>query len=407
MNKNAFLPGSLWLCCQLAYSSLALATETDSFQPYVNEKIFYDSNLLLLPNKNDRPFSWPGSQRADVVNQLTAGAKFESSFKRQKFHADLSVRDNRYANNQPLNYIGTDDKLSWDWRLGKHFYGQLAYGYQQYMDSFSYYQTILNNIISANNAVFDVKYTWHPRWTLKGGVDFLDTSNSNEQRLTFNRQNTKTVMSLNYLISTNYTQAIEYSYTNVDYINRPPNYRSDRDNQYAIESIGVKSFWYLCPKKLHLITELNETMLKNAHFSNRDFSSPTGKLTLTWDVSSKVQWVLIGWRDVLSSQSSYGSYVITEGISPSLEWRPRAKLTFKARYAYRTDNYSGPSSADVVRNSSNIRLDTVTTTQAEVIYKPHSDIELGLTLKAETRDSSLSVWSYTDYISAVSAKLTF
>ncbi|QWF71689.1 hypothetical protein KEF85_04215 [Methylomonas paludis] len=407
MNKYIPLTGGLLFCLQLTNPGLAVAGERDYFQPYIYEKSYFDSNLLLLPDKNNRAYTWSGASRSDIVNQLTLGTKLDYAYKRQKIHADFSVRDNRYANNQPLNYLGTDDKLSMEWRAGKHLYGEMGYGYQQVLDSFIYYQTPLKNIITFNNAYFDAKYTWHPRWTLKGGMEFMDSANSNEQRVSFDRQIAKTVISLNYLIGTNYTQTIEYTSSYVNNVNRRPNYVTEAENKYTIDTIGIRSFWYLSPKKLHLITEISEAQLKNSHFSVRDFSDTIGRLTFKWDVNAKVHWSFMIWKNVYPSQGSYGSYVVSEGISPSLEWNAQNKLTFKAKYLNRHDNYTGPSFVQQTIGTASTRTDNVTQLQTEAIYAPNKNVEIGLTLTAENRHSSISDWSYTDYISAVNAKFTF
>jgi hypothetical protein len=399
--------------CGLVFLTLAscvLKAEdiSDDFKPYVNEKISYDNNLFLLPNNNSRlvgSFN-PNAKRYDVINQVSAGLDYSYAVLQQKLNLQLNVNNNTYAYNSDLNYIGTTDSASWNWQIGKYLTGDIGYGYSRYLDIFTNLQTPIKNFVTGQAPFAKVIFAFDPSWNLIGDVNQLDTSNSNSIRTPYNRQMTTGQIGINYLTPANHSIGLKYVYSDVLFVNRAPDYISELDNHYSIQSYGTKVKW-IFTSKLLLNLDLDYSLLQNSHFSNRDFQGPTWNIRLNWEMSPKLLWEVSTFRNFYPSQSSYGSYLISQGVTLQPNWKAFEKLNFKSKLSYRTDDYMGPSvgSASVTGPSS--RSDTVASILTEAVYSPIEKADVSLSFTVDSRHSSIQLWTYTDYITSLNGRLRF
>lgn len=384
--------------------ALSSADGDDTLQPFVAETVSYDDNLFRLTDKADPERFLPaGSSKTDVINQLSVGGKIHYALSRQTFLIDLRVDDNRFLNNEDLNNISTKDLATWKWVLGSQLSGNLGYGYERSLGSFAYNQTFRKDIISENEAFFDLNYAWHPRWKLTAGARWHESTHSNKARALLDRESATGQIGLNYVTPSNNSIGVEYKFTAVDLPNRQPSPIELIDNRYQVQTISAILAWNFT-ERMRLDGKFGYTSLQNDQFDERDFGGETWRLNLAWAPTAKTQLTLAGWRELQPSQLVFASYVVSKGVSLTPAWSPTAKLTVEAKLSYDDRAYAGdpglfPGLA--------ARHDELLSGQLAVIYAALRNTEINLAYVAEQRDSTQKFWSYSDNSVFASAKLKF
>ncbi|HUL13831.1 MAG TPA: XrtB/PEP-CTERM-associated polysaccharide biosynthesis outer membrane protein EpsL [Methylococcaceae bacterium] len=392
--------------CLLLWSAAChpAADPTDTFQPFVSETAVYDDNLFRLPGNVDPGAVLPaGTSKSDVINQLSAGGTINYALSRQKFVVDLRVDDNRFVHNEDLNNVSTNDRATWYWELGRQLSGDGGYGYKRSLAPFTYNRTFSKDIITENNAFFDLDYAWHPRWKMTTGARWLESTHSNEVRAILNRQSATGLIGLNYTTPSNNSTGIEYKFADVDLPNRPLNPAFRIDNHYQVQTVSAVLAWNVT-EKTRLDGRFGYTSLENRQFTDRDFSGETWHLTLGWAPTVKTQFSLDGWRELEPSQLVNATYVVSEGVSFSPMWSATAKLAVEAKIAYETRDYTGDPGLGARGGQ---RHDKVLSGQVAVVYTPIRNAEVSLAYLAEERDSTSPFANYTDNSLFASAKLKF
>ena len=380
------------------------ADPTDTVQPFVSESAIYDDNVFRLSSKLDPNAVLPkGSSKSDVMNQLSVGSKINYAFGRQKLLLDLRVDDNRFARNHDLNNTSTNDRAAWYWQLGRQLSGDAGYGYKRSLAPFTYNRTFAKDIITENNAFFDVDYAWHPRWKTTAGARWLESTHSNKVRSVLNRQSATGLIGLNYLTPSNNSVGLEYRFADVDLPNRQPIPTTLIDNHYQVQTVSATLAWAFT-EKIRFDGQFWYTSLHNRRFADRDFSGETWNLTVAWTPTAKTQVSLAGWRELQPSQVIDASYVVAEGVSLSPVWSATAKLTVEGRIAYETRDYRGDPGLITGRAE---RQDDVLSGQFVLVYTPIHNVELNLAYLAERRNSTRLFVDYTDNSVFASAKLQF
>jgi exopolysaccharide biosynthesis operon protein EpsL len=366
----------------------------DTFQPFVSDHLTYDDNLFRLANQVDPDkVLQPGMSKSDIINQLSAGTRIDYRVSRQRLLIDLRVDDNRFVNNQGLNNVSTSDRATWKWKIGKNWSWDMGYGYKRSLASFAYTQFFLKDMLSEHNAFANLEYTWHPRWKINTGLRWLDSTHSNELRSFLDLQSITGLIGLTYATPANNSVGLEYRYTDADLPNRKLTDFALVDNHYRSQNASAVMAWRLTGKT-QLEGRFGYTTLENRHFTARDFSGPTWRVSLNWSATAKTQLNLSTWRDLQPSQTVDASYMVAQGVGLFPSWRVTEKLSLSGRISYESVDFEGdPGLASGVLG---VRRDKVLTGRLGLNYTPLKHIELGLAYQAERRTSSRQLADFDD-----------
>jgi hypothetical protein len=285
----------------------------------------------------------------------------------------------------------------------------LGYNYKHFLDTtaYAYIQEPIKNITSASNVFGKANYALHPRWKISLGANWSENTNSNKARKIYDNQVATGRIGFSYLTPSGNSTGMEYAYTNVDYINRTLDPVAEFDSRYSINTVNALLDWKYSVKT-RLEGAFGYTILRNGHFSERDFNGETWRINLTWAATASTQLTLAGWRDLWPSQTAYGNYVVTEGVGLLPSWSPTEKLTVKGNISYQTNDYAGVPKRVVTQISSpNSRKDTQYIAQITSSYSPRRNIELNLSFMANKRDSTIPSASYLDFTVFASAMISF
>lgn len=364
------------------------------FRPFASDNLTYDDNLFRLANQvNPNNVLKPGMSKSDIINQLSAGTRIDYRISRQRLLIDLRVDDNRFANNQDLNNVSTNDRATWKWQLGKNWSWDMGYGYKRSLASFAYTQFFLKDMVSEQNAFADLEYTWHPRWKLATGMRWLDSRHSNDLRSFLDLQSVTGLIGLTYTTPAGNSAGLEYRYSDVDLPNRRLAPTSLVDNHYSTQNASAVMTWRLTGKT-QLDGRFGFTSLENRHYTTRDFNGPTWRVSLNWSATAKTEVNLSTWRDLQPSQTVDASYMVDQGVGLFPTWHITEKLSLAGRISYEHLDFEGD--PGLAPGGFGHRQDKLLTGRIGLTYNPWRNIELGLAYQAERRSSTRRLADFDD-----------
>lgn len=399
--RYGYLAGSL----TLAAAVQAEVDKTETFEPYIADHLSYDDNLFRLANGVDQSeVLKPGMSKSDIVNQFTIGTRIVYPLSRQRLMIDLRLDDNRFASNTDLNNLSTADRVAWKWTLGRQLSGDLGYGYKHSLASFAYTQFFLKDMISEHDGFFDLEYHWHPRWKLKTGARWQDSTHSNGLRSFLDQQTATGLIGLTYSTPAANSAGLEYRYSGVYLPNRNLTPAMLIDNHYRVQTFGAVLGWKFTGKT-RIDARVGYSSLENRRYTQRDFSGPTGRVSLEWAATAKTRLNLSGWRDLQPSQTLDASYMVAQGVSLSPAWDITAKLSLMGRVSYEKLDFEGD--PGLAAGAFGPRRDTLWTARVGLNYRLLRKLELGLAYQAERRTSTRRLADFDDNSVFASARLEF
>ena len=359
---------------------LAIADPSDIFQPFISNTITYDDNLFRQSSPPNST-ALKGLIRDDFSNQATASVAINYALGRQKLMLDLSVSDIRFANNQFLDNISSNDRATWQWQFGKSLSGEISYSYTRAMGGFTNTNFYGLNMISSSNVDANLNYAWHPRWKIRAGLSWLNYLNSASQRANYDQQIVTALAGVDYKTPSNNSLYIEYSYNDGKYPNQQLVNSTAVDNKYQQHIFNSFLTWKPT-EKTSFKGNLGYNIRLYPDYSQRNYSGATYNLTLNWTPTAKMMFSLSVWRQLNSWTDVTASYVLNDGFSVSPSWQATPKLGLSAKFSRQTLNYTG----DQITPGPT-RQDTVLNCSVSLAYKPSSNAEITIGYTAGKRDT--------------------
>lgn len=395
----------LFFVVPISNRALAAADPGDHLQVFAMNTMAYDDNLFRLSDlPNADQVLGLGMTRSDFINQLSAGAKFNFPWSRQQFIADVRVDDNRYANNDFLNNVSTNDKVTWKWQLGSQWFGNLGYQYIQALASFAYTRPIVRDMVSDHNAFFDIGYTWHPRWKAQAGFRWQDATHSNPLRSFVDQETGTGLFGVTYTTPANNSLGLDYRFTSVFLPNRELSPVKLIDNHFQVNTGAAAFVWHIT-SKTELDGRFGYSSLANRTYTQRDFDGPTWRISLHWAATAKTRVSLETWRDLQPSQIIDASYMVAEGAGLSSVWNVTSKLRVNAKVSFENLTFEG--NPGVLGGNEALRVDDLWLGRVGVAYLPIRNLELGLSYQGEQRDSNRHINDFIDNSIFGSVRLSF
>ncbi|MFZ4702092.1 MAG: outer membrane beta-barrel protein [Candidatus Methylumidiphilus sp.] len=393
-----------------------MADLSDIFKPYVAETVTYDSNLFrfnssvghtyLKINKNPSTGQVETQEliKNDVMNQATVGSTVNYDLGRQKLVLDLTVSYNSFLNNSILNNVSSNDRVAWQWQLGRQFSGDVGYAYTRAMGGFTNTTFYNLDMINDNNVFTNLNYAWHPRWRVRTGFDFLDSQHSASARKDLDRRIYTGSIGVDYTTPSFNSTGLRYAYSDGNFPNRQiattstiPSTSGLVNNNYQQHNASTLLKWKIT-EKTSFSGDVGYTNREYPNNTPRNFSGLTYNLMLSWAPTSKTLLSVSGWRALSSWSDVTATYVLTDGFSISPTWQISPKLAVTGNFSHQTLQYdAGQGQAignfTLCNNTNNCsqRLDTVLSGTVKVAYTPASNVELSLGYLGATRSTNYTL----------------
>ena len=111
---------------QLMGPPFAVPSPGDTFKVSVGTNVLYDSNLFRVSELINPVTQLGVSSKSDIVFVSSATVGMRKYFGMQRIDAAVSFVDNRYDNNNFLNFFAINYNANWAWRLTPRFHGNVG-----------------------------------------------------------------------------------------------------------------------------------------------------------------------------------------------------------------------------------------------------------------------------------------
>jgi hypothetical protein len=374
---------------------------TDHFILSVGDSLTYDNNLYLLPRSVTDLSTLPGigssPDRKDYIDRINGGMDAEWLLgARQSFDVDLDADYNRYFRNQNLNYVGSNDRVAWNWGLGDALSGKIGVDYLRLLGGFANTDVFSRDIVNRTDYFGSLRYQLGPRWGIFAGLIGTEYTVSGVDA-TFNNSKSKGVdVGADFTFDVNRI-AFDYRYNdsragNAAVLNGvvfDPDFREDRARVLVRYALSEKT-----------IVDASAGYLKREYPSTAigSFEGEIWRVALQWQPTPKTQLLLGVWQQLSADLTSQTDYFRDRGVSLTPQWVASSKLTFTASVSHDDDNYIGSNPVGVipVATLTQARHDKITGESASMIYTPIRAIMVSVSASHTTRDSNVSQFHYND-----------
>lgn len=371
---------------------------------YVADHQSFDNNVFRLANGVDvQDTVGAGASRADHVNSPAAGLDGQWVLGRQIVNVQLQAADNRYADNTSLNNVSTNDRVAWNWGLGRALSGQLGADYTRALLSFANALVYSRNTYQQSEYFASGRYQVGPRWALYGG--FLQNIFNVEDAVTnYNDFRRKAVdMGAELATGSQDTLGLDYRYTDARYPNSivlenssfNPDYREDRVRLMVKRALTEKTS--IDVSAGYLRRNYGDSIIGS-------FSGPVWRAALGWQPTEKTQLVFATWRELQAYLTDATNYYRTTGASIAPTWVPSEKISVSLTVSRESLTFIG-SSGDVQNQLA--RRDTINSQAISLFYTPIRALTFDVSYRHEQRGSNQALRAYNDDLAVAGVKFVF
>lgn len=398
----------------LAAGALAPATDAvalwdDRLELFVSQTITHDDNVFRISGGLDPAAVLGSPSKADTYHTTSLGFNLDVPVSRQRVQARLARNITRYDRFTVLNLDnGRDGRAAWLWQAGNELSGELGYSDTLALASLANTRSGVlagtPNVLNTRRAFVNAAYRLTPRWRMRGETSRLKQSNG--------------------------VPALQANDVTIDGADVTVSYVTPSDNQLGF-NLGVEEGRFPKPQivagnlsdnayrqhRAAVVTDWKPTgssrlsaragWVSRSHeqLPQRDFDGATLYVAYDWRPTAKLSVNAVAQRDISPLDDVYSRFVLVKGVAlrPTLRMTEKASLAAALDYSER-EYRSDPGLAPGIAPS---RTDQVRAAAAALSYQPTRTITLQLTLRRETRASTVAFGDYTANIVSATARIGF
>jgi exopolysaccharide biosynthesis operon protein EpsL len=370
-------------------SGLAVADELDTLQFNAAINKVYDSNLFRRPN----------NEVSEQITRSTLGVKFDKTYSLQRLKLDFSLVDNKYHENDYLDFLAKNYDGAFLWSLTPSLTGTLSSSRIQSMNNFGDFRVTAQNIRTLTDNEFSMKYSPHNVWAIILGV----SQNKLENSATFNAISDFDAKGVDYGVSYDFASGAYLRFLahnrKGEFEKRQLSQATAFDNGYSENEYEIDLFFQetglnkFSGKFAYLEREYDNFKIRNydAYIGNLNYDYIwTGKLKSTFSLS----------RLIAPFETETTTYSITDAFRTQLLYDVSSKirLGLNLRYAERDFDGSG-------QFGTSGRLDKEHSYGAFATWNPTKYIGVSLNSNKSFRNSTLSNFDYDDTLTSLNLEL--
>ncbi|MGP1718120.1 MAG: XrtB/PEP-CTERM-associated polysaccharide biosynthesis outer membrane protein EpsL [Methylophilus sp.] len=377
----------LWCCCFFnVIPGLTFADELDTLQFIADVNKTYDNNL----------FRRSTNEVSDQATISTLGVRFNKAYALQRFMANVTYIDNKYQENDFLDYAATNYDAAWNWSLTPNLTGVLSSSRSERQINFRDIQTPTRNLITTKENVFRAEYSPHQVLSLIIGYSELTSENSRA----FNAIASNEQVGLDY--------GVRYNFPSKSYIafmghrkqgsvtGRPLNTVLQFDTgfttyQYDLEFLATDE------GKSNLRGKIGYVEKENDNFSLRDYNGIIGSLNHELEWTGKLRSTVGIARGFGAFETDNSTYTTTDSLNASLSYEISAKIQASTYFSLSERDFEGRGRFDTSG-----RVDKEHAYGASISWRPIKNIGFSLRSTKSNRDSTLAQFDFDDTLTSVS-----
>lgn len=363
-----------------------------------------DSNVFRTSSNLSPQAATGTSTKSDTIDITSVGLSLDKSYSLQRFQLNTSVVDSRYRNFDYLNFDALNYAAAWNWGFTPRIRGVLSADRKQVLNNTVQFVNVRErNVRTDSDFRLDADADLGAAVHLIGGVDQKRSTNE----LSVSQEGDSSIRSaslgLRYVFPSGNSVSYRMRQGNGDYYNRAQNLISAIPNNFDETEHELRAAWTLTGKTA-LTARLAHSKRSHPGLEQRDYSGPTGAISLLWDVTSKIDLTAGIARTLSAYQTDSSSYIAGNRFSLSPVWHATAHTSLRFNYDYLTQDYRGALPGSSLPAN---RQDTTRSSQLALDWSPRQSILLSLGLQSQKRSSNVADSDFKSTGASVSAQLTF
>jgi hypothetical protein len=293
--------------------------------------MMYDSNILRRPTGDNH----------ELVTRLGLGGRYDQRIVgRQGIHLEGRVDGYVYDRFSALDNVAYSGLGEYRYEVGDSLSGTFGVSRRRFQANLSEIQAAIYDPITETDYAATSRYAVGPHFGLRGALHYVDYD-----RPARAFANTKTLIGTvgaDVVSDLGNTIGVEATEAKGD---APVNQLVDPlglfvNNDFRQHDVAVVSTVGLLPS-LRVAGRLGRTERHYTVLPGRDFSGPTGNLTIQWFPTAKTMLVAEADRHIASIIDIGASHIIVRSFAVGPNWAPTAKLNFQARFVHQHLTFEG------------------------------------------------------------------
>jgi exopolysaccharide biosynthesis operon protein EpsL len=345
--------------------------------------VSYDSNVFKLANELELPASVGGPQKSDIFYSLGGGLRLDLPVSRQRFKADLSATEFKYQRFELLDYTGYTARGTWDWRVGDDWYGQIAGGYRQSLQTLStQVGFFVPSVVRYYDGLANVRYAITPAWELQAGVAKASYRYVDDARRFGNFDSETVDVGARFTSPQGNSTGARLRYEHGSWPNRLPTATFGQEyDQYTLSLVGD---WRLTGNS-RLYGDAGYTVHQRDQVANSDFSGPSGRLTHEWTPTGKLLLRTAVYQFRGPFESTFANYTRQTGVELTPTYQATGKVVLQGALSYRVFDYLG----EAISISSAQRKDELSSAGVSATYQASRTIAVTASVNYLARKSNV------------------
>ncbi|MEZ5651360.1 MAG: outer membrane beta-barrel protein [Burkholderiaceae bacterium] len=371
-----------------------------------------DDNIFRLAPGVSPAATYGSTARSDTVVTGRFGVKFDRNISLQRVTVSGEVRPTKYLEYSRYDNVGYTALANWNWAIGRPWFGTLGLRLDQQQSSFAEATQADKNLERINKFYFTGGLRLTPSWAVVAGIDSTTLDNSTTAQRAADYDFVGTELGARFAPGTGTELEFVYRRTDGKYPNRQVidavggvlSAAGGIDNGFSQDQILARM--QIKPSlDSRIVGAIGMTERNFDNLSQRDFSGPTARLTLDWRPGGAFFMGVDLVRDIYSEELLTANYVEVTRLSLRPSFRLTGKLTLNGTAAIAKHSYGGD--PGFVTSNNQVREDDLNTYGLELTWDYARNIQFGIFMRREERDSNYANLDYTANLFGLSGRLAF
>jgi len=349
-----------------------------------------DSNLFRRP-----------TPQSETISNGYIGLRLDKSYGQQQVQLNVTQTATRYGKFKYLDFDSLSYSGAWNWRLGKHFSGNLSASRNESLSPFEDTAAgIGRNVRISQNQAFDLDSWITDGWHLLLGVSQSDQkSEQNLQSRTPDFKSVNVRAGIRYQTRAGNSLTLRRQSTDGEYINAPV---GASQSDYTENLNEISADW-----KLTAASSLNGRLgwldRDNKDPARRDFSGKSSSLSYSWNPGGKLAISVSGANNTSPLQDLTASFRDDKLLTLSPSWKISEKSTAFLRLSQQKSTDRGV----LVALPGGPRRDTTDTLAVGMDWAVTRKMGVNISLEQQKRRSNNAIANFEATIGRIGATLAF
>jgi exopolysaccharide biosynthesis operon protein EpsL len=407
----------------LQHSTSALADPEDAFNILVGVDLKYEDNLFRV--EEGTPLN--NASKHDFVHTYSAGIKFDKVYSLQRVQLDATVTENKYQENDFLDWTGFNYRAAWLWSVTPRLKGTLLATRNETLNNFGDFRRIdpnreaprtnLQSIQTNERRELTADFHLWGGWHVVGSVSNVESRNSQSFNEVGDFSQDSAEFGGRYVFRSGNEITVVHREATGDYKGRLADPLRQLDSGYDQSETEAKLDWRITGKS-HITARVGYVDREHDNFEDRDYDDMTGLLAWRWMPTGKLLINTAISRNVYSFQESNalmfggipvfraGDYSYSYYVADTFTWSPIWGITDKTSLRFRYDLSHRDFRGNIDPNSPD-RRDIVRSYVLAAEWEALRTLTVSGILRHENRDSDRDNFGYRANSVGITAQLLF